>query len=104
MQGTTSHFAKIYLIDFADGDLVTNFLAGFLQLLDHFAFSLLQFVITLIGNICVVGSTAFPNFGSNYLMPNSRGLQMVAFENYLFFFNFFNFLANSPDNLVPSNG
>ena len=103
MQRTTSHFAKIYLIDFADGDLVTNFLAGFLQLLDHFAFSLLQFVITLIGNICVVGSAAFPNFGSNYLMPNSRRLQMVAFENYLFLY-FFNFIANSSDNLVPSNG
>ena len=83
--------------------LVTNFLAGFLQLLDHFAFSLLQFVITLIGNICVVGSAAFPNFGSNYLMPNSRGLQMVAFENYLFLY-LFNFLANSSDNLVSSNG
>ena len=103
MQGTASHFAKIYLIDFADGDLVTNFLAGFLQLLDHFAFSLLQLVITLIGNICVVGSAAFPNFGSNYLMPNSRGLQMVAFENYLFLY-LFNFLANSSDNLVSSNG
>ena len=80
MQGTTFHFAKIYLIDFADGDLVTNFLAGFLQLLDHFAFSLLQFVITLIGNICVVGSAAFPNFGSNYLMPNSRGLQILPLK------------------------